>query len=559
MQKRYVIGLDFGTKSCRAILVDTGSGDIAAASEKAYPHGVMDDTLPDGQKLGPDWALQAPDDYVDALVSTVRSVLRESGIGADAVVGLSIDFTASTILPVGRDLVPLCDTAEFSHHPHAYVKLWKHHAAQKQADKINELLGETGWPGRTKFGGRISSELLLPKVLQIVEEDPAVYRSADQFLEAADWLTQMLTGCRKRTISMAAYKAMWDEETGYPPNDFFRRLNPLLDHFASAKLAGEICPVGSRIGGLTEDWARRLGLPPDTAVGAGIIDAHAGLPGSGIFRPGQMMLMIGTSTVQAALSERPYAGNGILCGARGGVLPGYYALESGLAAAGDVFEWFVDRCVPSSYEKAAQKLGLNLFQYLGALAAERKPGQSGLMALDWWNGNKTPYIDADRTGLILGLTLQTRPEDLYRALIESTAYGTRLIMETFENAVRIDEIIACGGIANKDELLLQIYSDVAQREIKISDSGQTAALGAAMYAAVAAGREKGGYDSMREAIANMSRIKPKGYRPQKENAAAYDRLYRQYLRLTKEFAPSGKDVMKKLKKIRTDCIEQRAK
>jgi L-ribulokinase len=545
--KRYAIGLDFGTKSGRAILVDIGNGDVIASSEKNYAHGVMDNELFNGIKLGTDWALQYPDDYVDVLEHNMHAILSNSGINPENIIGLSIDFTASTILPVDKNLVPLCDRQEFTQHPHAYAKLWKHHAAQKQANKINGLLQERGWLNQTKFGGRISSELLLPKVLQMVEEDPDIYQSADQILEASDWLTQLMTGSRKRTSSMAAYKAMWDEADGYPPNDFFRQLNPLLDHFTALKLTNEICPVGSKIGELNTRWALRLGLAPGTAVGASIIDAHAGLPGCGISKPGQMMLIIGTSTVQAALSELPYAGSGILCGIKGGIIPGYYALESGLAAVGDAFGWFVNNCVPSSYENAAREQNLSVHQFLTGMAAKLKPGQSGLISLDWWNGNKTPYIDGDRSGLILGYTLQTKPEEIYRALIESTAYGTRLIMETFEKSVQIDEIIACGGIANKNELLLQIYADVTQREIKVSDSDQTAALGAAMYAAVAAGQAKGGYDSMIDATVKMSKVRAKIYKPQKENAMMYNKLYQEYLYLTKQFGPDSHDVMKNLK------------
>ena len=551
-EKKYVIGLDYGTLSGRAVVVDAATGEIAAQAVKEYPHAVMDQSLPCGVPLDVDWALQHPKDYLDVLEETVPDVLRQAGISPDLVIGLSIDFTASTILPISKDKTPLCMLPEFESRPHAYVKLWKHHAAQPEADEINALLTKRGEIDLPRYGGKISSELMLPKALQILREDPEIYEQADQILEAGDWLTLILTGSRLRSASMAGYKGMWLEGEGYPGKDFLKALDPRLETYVEDKLSSDICPMGSRIGVLNGTWAKKLGLLPGTAVGATIIDSHAGLPGCGIAKPGQMMLIIGTSSVQAALSVTPYSGEGICGAVKGGIMPGYYALESGLAGVGDIFGWFVNHCVPASYHRQAEEAGCGMHQYLTSLAGKLTPGESGLLALDWWSGNKTPFVSVDLSGLILGCTLATRPEEIYRALIEATGFGTRLIMEAFEHAGPVDEIRACGGIVEKNPLLMQIFADITNREIKVAASEQTAALGAAMYAAVAAGSENGGYASIFEAAEAMSSMKEESFRPIPENAAIYESLYQEYCRL-KDYFGADNPVMKNLKQIRQEA------
>ncbi|MDR2110272.1 MAG: ribulokinase, partial [Spirochaetaceae bacterium] len=383
LPRKYVIGLDFGTKSGRALLVDAKNGEIIAQAVKEYTHGVMDTFLPDGTtRLGADWALQHPLDYLEVLEQTVGEVLRQSAIAGKDIIGLSIDFTACTILPVDRGGVPLCTHEKYLHRPHAYVKLWKHHGAEGQARRINEFLGTENLSDHPRYGGKVSSELMLPKVLQILQEDPEIYEAADKILEAADWLNQLLTGENRRSASTAAYKAMW-YEGAYPPPEFFKALDPRLEHFAGQKLAGMVCPVGSKFGGLHAVWAQKLGLLPGIAVGTGIIDAHAGVPGCGITKPGQMMLIVGTSSVQVVLNERPYSGQGIVGSVRGGIIPGYYALESGLAGVGDIFEWFINTGLPAGYRSRAEAEGVNLYRYLGGLTEHYRPGESGLLALDW--------------------------------------------------------------------------------------------------------------------------------------------------------------------------------
>ncbi|MDR3304259.1 MAG: ribulokinase [Treponema sp.] len=534
---KYVIGLDFGTKSARALLVDAATGAVSARYSHEYAHGVIDACLPDGvTRLGPDWALQHPLDYTDALCVIISGVMRESGVAAEDVVGLSIDFTACTMLPVDARRKPLSSHEQFAHHPHAYAKLWKHHAASAETTRINAALEKNGAINNERYGGRISSELLLPKIMQILNEDEAVFQAADQLLEAGDWISQLLTGEKRRGMSTASYKAWWNIETGYP-DTLFAALDPRLADLTKTKMAGEVCPVGGKFGSLTQEWADRLGLCAGIAVGCPVIDAHAGLPGCGITRPGRMMLIIGTSSVQAALSTRPYSGGGIMGGVKDGVIPGYYALESGLAAVGDIFEWFINNAVPASYQAEAEKTGVSLYRYLSERAEKRVP--SGLLALDWWTGNKTPFVDALLSGVIVGYTLATKPEDVYRALVEATGFGTRLIMEHFEKAgIRIDEIDACGGIAEKDAFLMQIYADITGREIKVSAEPDTAALGAAMYAAAAAGSVAGGHSDIAAASVTMSRLRPETYKPNPARAAHFTTLYKHYCELSQYLGAS---------------------
>lgn len=548
---KYAIGLDFGTLSGRAVLVEIGTGRVITQAEKAYTHGVMDQYLPDGTtKLGMDWALQHPADYLEVVSETVRTVIEQSGVNPMNIIGLSTDFTACTILPVDEKKNPLCFLKKYEHEPHAYVKLWKHHAAQQEADKITEVANERQERFLHRYGGKISSEWLQPKVYQMLKEAPELYEKTDSFMEAADWLNYMLTGEEKRSSCFAGYKEMWHKKEGYPSSDFMKEVDHRLENLLQDKLNPLIYPLGGKVGELTKEWAQKTGLMEGTAVGISIIDAHAGVPGIGITEPGQMLMVMGTSTCHILLSDKEQIVPGMCGVVEDGVFPGYYAYEAGQACVGDLFKWFVKTGVPSSYMEEAELQKIGIFDYLTNKADKLKPGESGLLALDWWNGNRTPFVDYDLTGLILGQTLATKPEETYRAFIEATAYGTNYIIETFENAgVAIRELFACGGIAEKNPLMMQIYADVTNREIRISASDQTPALGAAMFGAVAAGKAKGGYDTIFEAAKEMGKVKEEYYKPIKENVLIYRTLYEEYKVLSQYFAKEN-SVMKKLKKLK---------
>ncbi len=552
MNKKYSMGVDFGTQSGRAVIVDIETGDVIAVSVKNYTHGVMDEYLLEGKvKLPPDWALQHPYDYVEVLREAVPDVLSQSCVDPKDIIGMSIDFTACTMLPTDKNGVPLCFMEAFKYNPHAYVKLWKHHAAQPQANRLNEIAIQRGEKFLQRYGGKISSEWLIPKIMQVLDEAPDVYNAADKFIEAADWMSWILTGNERRNSCTAGYKALWSKRDGYPSKEFFKALDPRLENLVDEKLSRDIYPQGAKAGELTSRMAEITGLLPGTAIAVSNVDAHVAVPAVGIVEPGKMLMIIGTSTCHMVLDTEEKMVPGMCGVVEDGIIPGFMGYEAGQSCVGDHFEWFINNCVPGSYMKEARDRGINLHKLLREKAQKYKPGETGLLALDWWNGNRSVLVDADLTGLIIGLTLTTKPEEIYRALIEATAYGTNMIIDTFENSgVAINELYACGGIAEKDEFMMQIYSDVTNREIRISASPQTVALGSAMFGAVAAGKEKGGYDTIYEAARKMAKVKDEYYKPNPENVRIYKELYKEYKMLHDYFGRGTNDVMKRLKKMK---------
>jgi L-ribulokinase len=550
--KKYSIGVDYGTQSGRAVLVEVGSGKEVATAVKEYTHGVMDEYLPDGKtKLEHDWALQHPADYLEVLQVTIPKVLEEAKVSPNDVIGLGIDFTACTILPIDKTGTPLCFKPEFTNHPHSYVKLWKHHAAQDEANRLNEIAEQRGEKFLQRYGGKISSEWMIPKVWQILNEAPEIYEEADQILEATDWVIYQLTDELNRNSCTAGYKAIWHKKDGYPSSDFFKALDPRLENVVEEKLSTKIVPIGSKAGEITEKAAKLTGLNPGTAVAIANVDAHVALPAVGITESGKLLMIMGTSTCHILLGEEEKMVPGMCGVVEDGVIPGYMGYEAGQSCVGDHFEWFTENCVPASYLKEAKELGMSIHQLLTEKAGKLRVGESGLLALDWWNGNRSTLVDADLTGVLLGATLLTKPEEIYRALIEATAFGTRMIVETFrKHGVPINEVYACGGIAEKNSLMMQIYSDVLNMDIKISASSQTPALGSAMFGAVAAGKERGGYHSITEAAKDMGRVKDYIYQPIKNNFVSYDQLFKEYARLYDYFGSGENNVMKTLKQIK---------
>jgi len=537
------IGLDFGTASVRAVLVETQTGTQRSSSVVAYAHGVIDARLPgsDGP-LGADWALQDPSDYLGAMESAVRAVLAGADVDPAAVVGIGVDFTSCTILPVDRIGWPLCLSKEYAGRPHAWVKLWKHHAAQPQADRINSIAAARQEPFLANYGGRTSSEWLVAKVLQIVDEDPGVYDAADAFVEGGDWVVWQLTGTLARNACAAGYKGFWTREHGFPSSAFFGALDPRLAVLPGTKLRGTITAPGRRVGTLTTAMAHRLGLSERTAVGAAIIDAHSAVPAAGVVTPGRMVLVMGTSTCHMLLADRHAPVEGIGGIVWDGIVEGYYGYEAGQAAVGDLFAWCV-RETGGSPENGED------FTALEREAAAIAPGSHGLLALDWWNGNRSVLGNADLTGLLVGLTLSTTRGHIYRSLLEATGYGTRRILDAFDaQAIPVTELIAVGGLAERSPLLLQIYADVTQRPIRFA-TADACALGAAMLGAVAAGERMGGHSSLVEAAARMTRLTGRQVEPNQDASRVYDELYREYLELHDHFGRGGTDVMARLRSL----------
>jgi len=536
--KQYVIGLDYGTLSLRALLLDAQTGQEAACSECRYCHGVIENQLPPG------WALQHPEDYLECLETVIPDVLNQASVSPECVIGLGADFTSSTILPVKSDGTPLCCLPEFEREPHAYVKLWKHHGAEREAEEINRIATERNEPWLALYGGKVSSEWMLPKILETLRSAPRVYQSADRSLEALDWVIWQLTGTETRSACAAGYKCFYQEH--YPSSEFLRTVDPGLEHLAEEKLDAPVKPAGHRAGVLTEAMAIRLKLCPGTPVAVGIIDAHASVLGSGIAEPGTMMIIAGTSSCHMVLSETQAGIPGVAGVVRDGILPDYYAYEAGQSCVGDLFGWFVDRYLPEAYMQEARQKKMSPHQILTDKLAHYQPGQSGLLALDWQNGVRSPLMDFDLSGLLLGLTLQTTPEEIYLALMEATAYGTRLIIETLEQAgVLVDTIVMGGGIPGKNRRLVQIYADVCGREIQVTECTNASARGAALLGlAAATGEHLGNIVQRLGATARTSVL------PNRENSVVYNRLYTEYQTLSHYFGTGVNDVMKRLRTIR---------
>jgi L-ribulokinase len=545
-----VIGVDFGTLSGRALVVRVRDGAELGTAIHAYPHGVMDETLAaTGELLPPDWALQDPRDYVDVLRHAVPAAVAQAGIRPDQVIGIATDFTACTVLPARADGTPLCELPDLAGRPHAYAKLWKHHAAQPHADRINALAAERGEPWLARYGGKISSEWQFAKGLQLLEEDPEAYGRADRWIEAADWIIWQLCGAETRNACTAGYKGIY-QDGHYPDREFLAALNPGFAGFADDKLAHPISPLGTLAGRLTPRAAGWTGLPAGIAVAVGNVDAHVTPPAANAIGPGQMVAIMGTSTCHVmsagALAEVPG-----MCGAvDGGIVAGLWGYEAGQSGVGDIFAWFADHAVPQAYAQEAAGQGLSLFGLLSRDAAAQPAGAHGLIALDWLSGNRSVLVDHFLSGAIVGLTLATRPPDIYRALVEATAFGTRVITDALESSgVGVTELVIAGGLL-QDPFVMQVYADVLRRPLSLIASQQGPALGSAIHAAVAAGA----YPDVPAAAKAMGGKREAAYAPDPASADVYDDLYAEYVRLHDYFGRGANPVMHRLRAIRDRAL-----
>ncbi|SEH91469.1 L-ribulokinase [Mycolicibacterium rutilum] len=540
----YTVGVDFGTLSGRALVVRVRDGHELASAEHVYTHAVVTDTLPGSTvRLPSQWALQVPSDYVDVLRTAVPEAVAKAGIDPADVVGIGTDFTACTMVPVRADGTPLCELDGFADRPHAYAKLWRHHSPQPQADRINAVAAQRQESWLPRYGGLISSEWEFAKALEIFDEDPGVYEAMDRFVEAADWIVWQLTGEYLRNACTAGYKGI-RQDGRYPSREFLAEVRPGFADFVTEKLDHRIGRLGQRAGELTAQAAAWTGLSEGIAVCVGNVDAHVTVAAADALEPGQLVAIMGTSTCHVMNSDvlRDVPG---MCGVvRDGISDGSWGYEAGQSGVGDIFGWFVDNCVPESYHVEARRRGLSLHDHLTELASEQRVGEHGLVALDWHSGNRSVLVDHELSGVMIGQTLETTCVDMYRALLEATAFGTRMIVETFvASGVPVTELVVAGGLL-KNRLLMQIYADAVGLPLSIVPSAQAPALGSAIHAATAAGV----YDDVPAAAARMGRRTRNAYRPIPENAAAYDRLYREYVAAYEWFG-RGNDMMRRLRRI----------
>ena len=530
---KYALGLDYGTNSVRTLVVNVANGREVGTAVWTYQHGTEGVILSNDPNL----ARQHPADYLKGFEITVKAALAQAkravkGFKAADVIGIGVDTTGSTPLPVDEKGEPLAFKKQFGKDPAAMAWLWKDHTGVAEAEEITALAEKMRPQYLGKCGGTYSSEWFFSKILHCLRTSPKVFDAAQTWVEIADWIPAALTGTedpRKLTVGICAagHKAMYNDAWGgYPDAEFLSKLDPKLGKLR-ARLRPKAYNISKAVGGLTSEWAKRTGLPAGIPVAVGAFDAHLGAVGVGI-APGTLVKIIGTSTCDMMVSPLKSKLPDIpgLCGiVPESILPGYYGLEAGQSAVGDIFNWFVNYVQPGGPKAGSHEA-------LTAAAAKLKPGESGLLALDWNNGNRTILVDQRLTGLLLGQTLYTRPGEIYRALIEATAFGALAIMSRFEEyGVRVRQVINCGGIAEKNPLVMQIYADVTGRPMKLSRSAQTPALGAAMAGAVVAGR----YASFAAAQKAMSGLKAKVYRPNKQANAVYRELYALYKQLHDAF------------------------
>jgi L-ribulokinase len=542
--ERYVVGVDFGTLSGRALVVRVGDGAEVGTAVHEYRSGVIDRELPaTGEPLPPDWALQDPDDYREVLRRAVPAAVAQAGVDPERVVGIGVDFTACTVLATTADGQPLCEIDDLRARQHAYPKLWKHHAAQPQADRITDLAHARAEPWIARYGGRISSEWQFAKALQLLEEDQEIYQLAERWIEGADWITWQLCGSETRNACTAGYKGIY-QDGRYPSKDYLAALNPGFADF-TAKLEHPISSLGSRAGGLAAPAASWTGLREGTAVCVGNVDAHVTAPAARAITPGQMLLVMGTSTCHVLNCETLAEVPGMCGVVDGGIIAGRWGYEAGQSGVGDIFAWYVDQAVPAEYTERAAARGVSVHELMTGLAAEIPPGGHGLVALDWWSGNRSVLVDHHLSGMIVGLTLATRPAEIYRALLESTAFGTRTIIDAFDRSgVPVTELVIAGGLL-KNGLLMQMYADVTGRPLSLIGSEQGPALGAAIHAAVAAGE----YPDVPAAAEVLGRIERNVYWPNPDLAQAYGALYAEYTRLHDYFGRGENEVMRRLREI----------
>lgn len=527
---RFSIGLDFGTESVRALVVNVRGGAIAGQAASKYAHGVIDDALPDGGgKLPADYALQHPRDWLDGASNACRAAMKAARISADNVIGVGVDFTSCTMLPALADGTPVCMFERFSRVPLAYPKLWKHHGAKAETDRINDVARSRKEKWLKRYGGTIGIEWFFPKILETLNREPGVYEACEVWLEAGDWFVwQLIDGpfpnCSPknlvRSTCQAGYKAMWNRATGYPSREYFKAVNPKLADVVTEKMPGALMAPGERAGVLTEAAAELLGLRAGTPVATAIIDAHAGVPGAGVASPSTMVLVMGTSSCHMMNSRIEQLVEGVAGIVEDGILPGYFGYETGQSSVGDAFAWLVETFNLSHDALTKQ-------------AAQLPPGAGGVIAIDWLNGCRTPLMDGRLSGAFVGLTLNTKPAQLYRALMEATAFGVRWIVDTLRDAgVPVRRFVASGGLPAKSPLLMQIYSDVLNERIGLAESDQSVALGAAILGCLAAGHEASGHASISQAIHAMARQRDDvTYRPDLRARRAYEKIYPLYRKL----------------------------
>jgi len=557
---RYVLGFDFGTLSCRGVVLNVETGELCVTAEDAYRRGVITGKLPEADISLPDeWCLQDPDDWLFSMRKICGDMLDRAGVNPDQVIGLGVDFTSCTLLPVKKDGTVLCQIPAFRDDPNAWPKLWKHHGAQNQAERLeNYAAVNTDWL-KDYFGNSVSSEWAYPKMLQVLEESPKAYEAADYFIEGMDYIPMLLTGEVTRNNGVLGVNFFYIEGRGFPDDSFAAGVNPSFRNVVKEKLGGRILKPGELVGTVKPEMARFLGVSEKTVVSVGNSDGAIAGCGAGVNESGSMMLVVGTSTCHQMMYDRYVPFDGICSIAADGMVPGLYGYESGQPATGDLFSWFAKNCAPESVTQQASCRGMSVLDYLNDEAQKLLPGECGLVTIDWLSGNRSILSNYDLSGAMIGLTLETTPVDMYRSLVEANVYGTRMIIENYElHGVHIDRIYAIGGISRKCPWIMQMIADVLRSDIIVPQFDNVPAYGAAATAAVAA-YQAGIEYGCRDFNETAKRLIPKEtivYHPDLSKSVMYDEVYEQY-RVLHDYFGLDSTFMKKVKEIKVNRKKQK--
>ena len=538
---KYSIGIDFGTGSGRVLVIDVQTGSIKGMSVVKYKSGTIEKTLM-GNPLPANFALQDTRDYMEVLEKGIPAALLDAGVHGDAIVGLGVDFTSSTMVVTDEHLVPLSWKEEHKDNPHAYVKLWKHHGAEEEADAIRAIGNSSDQDWLSHYGYNVTSEWMIPKILELKNKAPELLSEVAHIMEAGDWVVSTLIKENVRSNCSRGYKSFWNEEQGFF-YDFYQAVDAELPLIIEEKLEGKLVKIGEQAGTLADEWSQALGLPTGLPIAAAIIDAHSALLGIGSVQPNQFTMVMGTSTCHLMLNEEQKKIPGISGSVRDAIVPNLYAYEAGQSAVGDLFQYVIKQA-PHHYVEEATAQNVSIFDFIEQKAASTTVGSSGLVVLDWHNGNRSPLSNSELSGVLIGQTLHTKFEDIYRAHMEATAFGTKMIMSAYEQfGMTVDEVFACGGLPQKNALLMQIYADILNKPIHISASDYASGVGAAILGGVAGGA----YDSIEAAAASMKQPLLGVIHPIPANVEKYQELFVIYQEMHNYFGIEKTNIMKKLK------------
>ncbi len=537
---RILLGADFGTSEVRVVALDMVSGRTIGMAYSPYQNGIIDGSLPTGERLPRGFALQNPADWMDSFADATAKLLSDTRIPKDQIASIGVDFTSCTVLPTDEDGVPLCMKKRFSRDPHAWPKLWKHHAAQPQAERLTEIASDRGEPFLENYGGKIGSEWLWPKLLQVVEESPDLAPHIAYFLEGGDWVVWQMTGVQVRNQCAAGYKACHTKDLGYPSSDFLEQASDLLVGIAEKARQVPIFSPGKLVGRLLPEIADRLGLLEGTPVAAAVIDAHAAVAGAGVYVPNVMAIILGTSTCHLIMSKEERLFTGYAGVVKDGILDGFWGYEAGQPSTGDILDWFKNSLAPMAMFERSKDDDVDISVVLDRYLGEVPPGSGGLLCLDWWGGNRSVLLDSSLTGVIAGFTLQTKPEEIYKAIVEGTAFGTRLITDNFNaGGVHVDKVVATGGLCFFSPQIVQVYADVLGMPVLVPDARQSAARGAAIIGGLSVGPKALGYKTKEQYYSAMKPPELDYVKPEPKNAKIYQQLYHLYLKLHDAFGCAG--------------------